>query len=141
MAKLGVGIGEEFPMDDSVEDEEALRRQREWARRKQAFRDFWSKVGIAAEESFGEDWDHYVGRFRTLHWSFFGVLLVGSGALFVIFLASAVIAAILSAAPVLLATGALFAVVFWFYRKRDGRARRPDRPEPNVIVTPPPAQP
>jgi Flp pilus assembly protein TadB len=138
MAKLGVGIGEEFPMDDSAgPDEEALRRQREWARRKQAFRDFWNKVKIAARESFGEDWDHYVGRFST--WSLFGVLLVGSGALFVVFLASAVIAAILKAAPVLLATGVLFAIVFWFYRKRHGPAGDPPRPE--VIVTPPPAQP
>ena len=139
MAKLGVGIGEEFPMDDSAgPDEEALRRQREWARRKQAFADFWSKVTIAARESFGEDWDHYVGRFSTVRWSFFGVLLLGSGALFVIFLISAVIAAILKAAPVLLATGVVFAIVFWFYRKRHSPAGAP--PQPDVIVTPPPAQ-
>ncbi|HWF64611.1 MAG TPA: hypothetical protein VN685_08380 [Rhizomicrobium sp.] len=139
MAKLGVGIGEEFPMDDSAgPDEEALRRQREWARRKQAFADFWSKVRIAARESFGADWDHYVGRFSTIRWSLFGVLLVGSGALFVIFLVSALIAAILRIAPVLLATGLVFAVVFWLYRKRHVGAGTPSQPE--VIVTPPPAQ-
>ena len=139
MAKLGVGIGEEFPMDDSTgPDEEALRRQREWARRKQAFADFWSKVKIAARESFGEDWDHYVRRFGTVRWSLFGILLVGSGVLFVVFLASAVISAILRAAPVLLATGLVFAIVFWFYRRGHSPAATP--PQPDVIVTPPPAQ-
>jgi len=45
VAKLGVGIGEEFPIGDSAgPDEEKLRREREWARRKQAARDFWSKL-------------------------------------------------------------------------------------------------
>jgi Flp pilus assembly protein TadB len=138
MAKLGVGIGEEFPMDDSAgPDEEALRRRREWARRKQAFADFWSKVKIAARESFGEDWDHYAGRFSTIRWWPYGAVLVACGVLFVIFLASAVFAAVLTAAPVLLATGVMFVLMFRLYRKRYGHG---DPPRPDVIVTPPPAQ-
>ena len=135
MAKLGVGIGEEFPMGEpAAPDEETLRRKREWERRKQAFRDFWSKVKGAARESFGQDWDHYTERLRTVRWWPYGVLLFGLAALFAIFLASA----LLAAAPALLLTGGLFAFLFWRYRKRYGRTDDP--PRPDVIVTPPPAQ-
>ena len=134
MAKLGVGIGEEFPMNDSAgPDEEALRRQREWARRKQAARDFWSKVKAAARESFGDDWDHYSDRLRARWWPY-GLLLLVCAAMFTISLASALVAA----APALLVSAALFALVFWRYRKRYGRADDP--PQPDAVVNPPPAQ-
>jgi hypothetical protein len=122
MAKLGVGIGEEFPMDDSGgPDEESLRRQREWARRKQAFRDFWSKVKAAARESFGEDWDQFTARLFTVRWWPYGVPMFILAAIFVICLISAVLAA----APALLVSGGLFAFVLWRYRKRYGRAGDP----------------
>jgi hypothetical protein len=130
MAKLGVGIGEDFPMDDSarVDDE---RRRREWARRKQAFRDFWRKVKIAARESFGEDWDYYTARFRARWWPY-GVLILVCAAFAAIALASAIVAA----APALLVSICGFAFVFWIYRKKFGTADDTGRPE-TVIVTPP----
>jgi hypothetical protein len=135
MAKLGVGIGEEFPIGDSAgPDEEKLRREREWARRKQAARDFWSKLKEAAREAFGQDWDHYSERLRTVRWWPYGVLLLCLAAVFAISLASA----LLAVAPALLVSGGLFAFVFWRYRKRYGHAEDP--PPPEVIVTPPPAQ-
>jgi hypothetical protein len=133
MAKLGVGIGEEFPMGDSgAPDQETLRRQREWERRKQAFRDFWSKVKAAARESFSEDWDQFTARLRTVRWWPYGVPMLVLAAIFAISLASA----LLAAAPALLITGALFAFIFWRYRKRYGGAG--NQPEPDVIITPPP---
>ena len=136
MPKLGVGVGEEFPMDDSGgPDDEALRRQREWARRKQAARDFWNKVKAAARECFGDDWSRFAGWLRTVRWFPYGALLLVFAALFVISLASA----LLAAAPALLVSSALFTFVLWLYRKRYGRADDP--PAPQVIVPPPPARP
>ena len=128
MAKLGVGIGEEFPMGDGGPDQETLRRQREWERRKQTIRDFWSKVKAAARECFGADWDQFTARLRTVRWWPYGVPLFVLATIFAISLASA----LLAAAPALLITGALFAFVLWRYRKRYGRA------EPEIIITPPP---
>src|SRR4051812_5683686 len=99
MAKLGVGIGEEFPLGDSAApDEEKLRREREWARRKQALRDFWNKVTQAARECFGQDWDHYTDRLRTVRWWPYGVLLLCLAGVFAISL----ISALLAVAPALL---------------------------------------
>jgi hypothetical protein len=130
VAKLGVGIGEDFPMDESARTDDQARRDREWARRKQAFRDFWAKVKIAARESFGDDWDHYSARLRAIGWWPYGILLVISAAFFLV----AVITALATAAPALLLSAALFAFVFWRYRKRYGG---PADTRPEVIVTPP----
>ena len=130
MAKLGVGIGEDFPMDESARTDDQARRNREWARRKRAFRDFWAKVKIAARESFGDDWDYYSARLRAVGWWPYGILFLICGMLFAV----AIVTALAAAAPALLLSAALFFFVFWQYRKRYGG---PEDISPEVIVTPP----
>ena len=132
MAKLGVGIGEDFPMDDSArgDDQSSQRRAREWGRRKQAFRDFWAKVKVAARECFGEDYDFYRAQFRVIGWWPFGVLFVLSAALFL----AALVTALVAAGPALVLSVALFIFVFWQYGRRHGG---PEDIRPAVIVTPP----
>ncbi|HEV2562963.1 MAG TPA: hypothetical protein VGT78_12555 [Rhizomicrobium sp.] len=100
MSKIGVGVGEDFPVDDGpgktgneqddrAEYEEWRRRRAEWRAQRERWRsqrDEWrakrrafkEKVRNAAHETFGPEWESYRrarhGYYR--HWHFpFGILM------------------------------------------------------------------
>ena len=125
MSKLDVGVGEEFPLDDAA-DLDQERSRREWARRKQAFKDFWARAKAAARDCFREDWEDYKSRFRSRFWPYGLLLLVFGVMAFLPF-----VSALVAAAPSILG----FVVIFWIYEKRHGR--HDDSRRPTVIVTPP----
>ena len=116
MAKLGVGIGEDFPMDESARTDDQARRNREWARRQAGVPRFLGQGEDRGAQSFGDDWDYYSARLRAIGWWPYGILLLICAAFFVV----AVITALAAAAPALLLSAALFVFVFWRYRKRHG---------------------
>jgi hypothetical protein len=120
MSKIGVGVGEDFPVDDGKgggsdprpekteqEEFEEWRRRRaqwraqkaEWQRQREEWkarrRAFKAKVKAAARESFGEEWENYRDDYsyrRRHHWFPY----LGLGLLFPI-LAILVVIALISA--------------------------------------------
>lgn len=138
MSKIGVGVGEDFPVDDgdkSAGPEDDRAEFEEWKRRRDAYRaererwraqreerrtrrDEWrakrrafkQKVRDAARESFGPEWEAY-RRDRWHHWPFsYGVMKI-LGIVLVIALISEIFRA-----PLLILALGIGAWFFFFHR-------------------------
>lgn len=135
MTKIGVGVGDDFPVDDGggnpgasgqgpkseqEEFEDWKRRRDEWRARKRAFKaHIRQTVRQAARESFGQDWDEYRDArrrhyrrhgFPFIFWPLWALIPILGIALFV-----SLIAAIFKS-PFLFLGLAVLAFAFMAYR-------------------------